>query len=70
MSVHFVAVATIPTRFCVRNVCAPEQMYGPPQWPGFAPPLTHFRPTRVRWRESHVQYNLNPIRYQRTTVSG
>ena len=32
--------------------------------------VTHFLPTRVRCRESHVQYNLNPARCQRTTVSG
>jgi hypothetical protein len=32
--------------------------------------LTHFLPTRVRCRESHVQYSLNPVRCQRTTVSG
>jgi hypothetical protein len=32
--------------------------------------LTHFLPTRIRGRESHLQYNLNPTRCQRTTVSG
>jgi len=32
--------------------------------------LTHFLPRRVRCRESHVQYSLNPARCQRTTVSG
>ena len=32
--------------------------------------LTHFLPAQVRCRESHPQYNLNPARCQRTTVSG
>src|ERR1039457_1509510 len=32
--------------------------------------LTHFLPTRTRCLESHVQYNLNPARCQRITVSG
>ena len=32
--------------------------------------LTYFLPTRVWCRESHVQYSLNPVRCQRTTVSG
>ena len=31
---------------------------------------THFLPARVGCRESHAQYNLNPARCQRTTVSG
>src|ERR1039458_3095941 len=34
------------------------------------PLLTHFLPTRVRCRESHVQYSLNPARCQRATLSG
>jgi hypothetical protein len=32
--------------------------------------LTRFRPARVLCRESHVQYNLKPVRCQPTTVSG
>jgi hypothetical protein len=32
--------------------------------------LMHFLPARVRCRESHFQYNLNPALCQRTTVSG
>jgi len=32
--------------------------------------LTHFLPARDRCLESQVQYNLNPARCQRTTVSG
>src|ERR1035441_9430482 len=32
--------------------------------------LTHFLPTRVRCRESHVQYNLKPALCHRTTASG
>src|ERR1039457_307288 len=32
--------------------------------------LTHFLPTGVRCRESHLQYNLKPARCQPTTVSG
>src|ERR1019366_759637 len=32
--------------------------------------LTHFLPTRVRCRESQVQYSLNPARCQRTTLFG
>jgi hypothetical protein len=32
--------------------------------------LTHFLPARVRCRESHSQYNLNPALCQPTTVSG
>ena len=32
--------------------------------------LTHLLPAPVRCRESHFQYNLNPVRCQRTTVSG
>ncbi len=32
--------------------------------------LMHFLPARVRCRESHCQYNLNPALCQRTTVSG
>lgn len=33
-------------------------------------PLTHLLPTATRCREIHFQYNLNPARCQRTTVSG
>jgi len=32
--------------------------------------LTHFLPARVRCRERHPQYDLNPALCQRTTVSG
>ena len=32
--------------------------------------LTHLLPAPVRCRESHFQYNLNPVRCQRTTVPG
>src|SRR5258708_11055363 len=32
--------------------------------------LTHLLPARVRCRESHFQYNLNPARCQPRTVSG
>jgi hypothetical protein len=32
--------------------------------------LTHLLPAPVRCREIHFQYNLNPVRCQRTTVSG
>jgi len=32
--------------------------------------LTHFLPALLRCRDSHFQYSLNPVRCQRTTVSG
>ena len=32
--------------------------------------LVGFLPPRIRFRESHFQYSLNPARCQRTTVSG
>jgi hypothetical protein len=79
LSAFLIQRKTVRPEISSPNIFNSSSMHGVPQV-GFSATvrkirprnslLTHFLPVRFRCHESQVQYNLNPVRCQRTTVSG